>query len=229
MKKIILFFVILTLSMLAFNIFAFASDMEEDAIIQESVNAENPGEEVTENAPSDIPQAPEENDGQSESTSEKNFFTSLFDAYEENKSELFSALSAIISLCLVFVYQKGLLPILKSGITLIEGQVKGLKEVNTKAKENSERVGADALALAEKMQLATEQMREMTENLLMREGESAKRDEEFHKMRQCILWQANLLGEVFLASSLPEFSKERVGRVVSEVEAMLGEGEGEQA
>ena len=229
MKKIILFFVILTLTLLAFNIFAFASGAEEGEMIGDDKNEILPNEDATEEETVDSSDLPEENDKGGESAEEKNFFTSLFDAYEENKSELFSALSALISLCLVFVYQKGLVPVLKSGITLIEGQVKGLREVSTTAKENNERASVEALALAEKMQGASEEMREMTRTLLMREGESAARDEEFRKMRQCILWQANLLGEVFLASSLPEFSKERVGRVVSQIETMLEEKESADA
>ena len=152
---------------------------------------------------------------------EKDFFTSLYRAYEENKGELFSLLSAIVSVVLVFAYQKGLLPLLKGGIGLIEGQVKGLREVNTQSREYSEQIGEKALSLANGMQSATEQMRELTETLLCRVEEGEQRDEELSKMRQCILWQAKLLGEVFLASSLPEYSKERVGRVVSDVESML--------
>lgn len=153
--------------------------------------------------------------------SENGFFPSLFSIYDRHKGEIFSLLSAVVSLVLVFVYQKGLLPVLKGGLTLIEGQVKGLREINSISKEESARVGEEALALARSMESATAEMRAMTEAVLNSSKSSGERDEEFSKMKKCILWQANLLGEVFLASSLPEFSKERVSEVIKEVRAMM--------
>ena len=213
MKKIVLFFLLLALTLTAFSVVAFASDTGAAVEATEDEGSTENGTET----PAQEATANEEGD----------FFTALYQVYCENRGELFSLLSAVVSLVLVFVYQKGLLPVLRSGIGLIEGQVKGLGEINRSSKEYNERVGEEALALATKMQSATEEMRTLTESLLSRTEEGEKRDKEFQRMRQCILWQAKLLGEVFLSSSLPEYSKERVGRVVQEVETMLAEQKSE--
>ena len=218
MKKIVWSGLFICLLIFTFGVFAFATDtvivqnqsevfssLEENQISE----GENPVEDV------------EEGDVNVPTEEKKDFFTSLYLIYEENKGELFSLLSAVVSLVLVFVYQKGLLPLLRSGLSLIEGQVRGLREVNAKAKEDSERVSEETLTLATKLQCATAEMQKLTEAVLERSSESETRDEEFKKMRQCILWQANLLGEVFLASSLPQFSKEKVSHVISEVSTML--------
>ena len=204
MKKIILFFLLLAILMTTLSVTALASD-RTDGISSETVSEGECAVEAEE----------------AESEGDATLFTSLYEAYEMHRGELFSFLSALVSLVLVFVYQKGLLPILKSGIGLIEGQVKGLGEVSRSAKEYQERVSEQTLALALEMQNSTEEMRALTDSLLSRTEESEKRDGELSEMKHCILLQAKLLGEVFLASSLPEYSKERVGRVVSEVESML--------
>ena len=219
MKKILLFILLLCLSLSLLCVSAFAT--EEVDIGKNGEDTSLGTEPPTQNVPEGENAEPTTSNEEEKTSKGNDFFTSLYLVYEENKGSIFSLLSAIVSLVLVFVYQKGLVPILKSGITLIEGQVRGLREVNTKAKEENEWVSEQALTIASQMQNETAELRKFAEVLLSRTEESEERDEEFKRMRQCILWQAKLLGEVFLSSSLPEYSKEKVGRVVADIDAML--------
>ena len=213
MKKILLFPLFCALLLVCFSVFASASDVG-------LTETRSPETEITEDTLDGMTESAEESQEEG-----SDFFTTLYKAYEEKRGEIFSLCSAVVSLLLFLVYQKGLVPVLKNGMNLLEGQVKALREGNAESKAYNEKLGEDTLALALAMQNSGKEMQSLTESMLSRTEESEKRDDEIIKMRQCILWQARLLGEVFLASSLPEYSKEKVGRVVTEINEMLSSDE----
>ena len=224
MKKFLLFSLMLFVLFFSLGTLAYATDATPES--EEGVYTEALGDVPVTDEARPMPENNAEGEVDAEQTDEaadigEGFFPALFAAYEEHRGELFSLLSAVVSLVLVFVYKKGLMPLLKGGLSLVEGQVKGLREISAKAKEENAEACEQAVALAASMQSTTDEIRTLTEALLARAENDNARDKELERMRKCILWQANLLGEVFLASSLPAFSKERVGQVVHEVQAMM--------
>ena len=218
MKKLFYFLLTLSLCLGVLSLSSLAAAPQDSASTSEA--------EAAESAKNDT--APEgANDASGKADHGASFIESIYQAYEQNKSELFSLASALVSLVLVFVYQKGLLPTVKGGLTLIEGQVKAMREVSSDTKEQNAKAADDTRELALKMSKSAEGMQRALEEILARtESEDAKQ-QSLAQLRQCLLWQSELLGEVFLHSSLPEYDKERVGAVVERVKATLTPKESE--
>ncbi len=237
MKKTLYFLLFLSLLFVCLNTLAFAGNVpvteDEGVTDTETVADENTNSDVSEITEDNADTNIEDNIHNSESTEDNTaehdetpattddeaggFFTSLYQAYEENKGDIFSFASALISLVLVFVYQKGLVPVLKGGLTLIEGQVKNLQKANAETKNETEKTSEQTLALAVRMEECGGKMKEVLDELLARASESEAQQKEIATLRESMLYQAELLGEVFLASSLPEYSKERVAKTLERV------------
>lgn len=201
MRKLIFFLLALAVCLSLFTLAASATEGEgegEAAVHQES-ETENPLEAAQENT----------------------FLDSLYKAYEDNKSELFSIASTVVSLVLVFVYQKGLLPTVKGGLTLIEGQVKALREVSHDTKVENQKTSDETRALALQMAQSSEKMQQILSQIASRAELEQSKEEQLGQLRECMLWQSELLGEVFLHSSLPEYEKERVAKLVERVKGTL--------
>lgn len=215
MKKLFYFLLMLSVCLCLFSVLALAS---EPTASEESVSTDDALADTTEDA-----DTPSENAEKTDGT----FLNTLYSAYEENKSELFSLASAVVSLVLVFVYQKGLFPTVKGGLTLIEGQVKALREVSRDSNEQTQRAADESRALALEMAQSAKTMQVVLESIAARaEGEQTKK-ETLKRLEDCLLWQAELLGEVFLHSSLPEYQKERVSHVLERVKTTLAHTESE--
>ena len=215
MKKLFYLLLMLTVCACLFGVAAYAeAPIATDTSESDSLPTPNvtPEQSSPENPPKE---------------DEKSFVDMLYRAYEENKSELFSVASALVSLVLVFVYQKGLLPTVKGGLSLIEGQVKALRELSQNAGEQNQKDGEQTRALAQKMAENAEKMQDALQSIALRSENEATRQETLQRLEECVLWQAELLGEVFLHSSLPEYKKERVAHVLERVKETLVHTEGE--
>ena len=201
MRKLIFFLLALAVCLSLFTLAASATEgeAEGEATVHQESETENPLEAAQENT----------------------FLDSLYKAYEDNKSELFSIASTVVSLVLVFVYQKGLLPTVKGGLTLIEGQVKALREVSHDTKVENQKTSDETRALALQMAQSSEKMQQILSQIASRAELEQSKEEQLGQLRECMLWQSELLGEVFLHSSLPEYEKERVAKLVERVKGTL--------
>lgn len=212
MKKLFYFLLTLTLCLSLFSVLAFA--------VEPDPTADTDGAQAVTDASADLtaPEAEDEN---------ASFLDALYGAYEENKSEIFSFASTVVSLILVFVYQRGLLPTVKGGLSLIEGQVKALREISSDTKAENSKAKDETQALAREMVESTQRMQEVLNAVAARAADEESREKTMKHLEECMLWQAELLGEVFLHSSLPEYEKERVTAVLERVKRMLAQQESE--
>ena len=146
----------------------------------------------------------------------EDLITALFADLKEYSPVIFSALAALGSLLLAFCYRRGLMPILKDAIGGIAGAVSTLGE--RVAERDKEKAASDR---------ATEDRLAALEEGLCRTGElaarlaEAKRGEE--SIRAAINAEVELLLELFMQSSLPEYKKEAIERRISAIKSGIGE------
>ena len=77
------------------------------------------------------------------------------------------------------------------------------------------------------MAQSSEKMQQILSQIASRAELEQSKEEQLGQLRECMLWQSELLGEVFLHSSLPEYEKERVAKLVERVKGTLVPDESE--
>ena len=216
MKKLFYFLITLSICLCFFSVLSLAAQPDDpsDATSTEA-NTVNEGQGEDDESKID--------DARTSSV----LIDSLYAAYKENKSDLFSLASAVVSIVLVLVYQRGLLPTVKGGLTLIEAQVKALREVSSEQKEQTAKATENTQALALDIVQGAQEMQKALEEMKARSASEEAREAMLARLQAALLWQAELLGKVFLHSSLPEYEKERVSNVIERVKATLTPKESE--
>ena len=200
MKKIICF-LILTSTVFALLITS-ASAAEENF---ENIPNENSAESVT----------------SSDDTSEGNTADEIYGLVIDNIGEIFAFLACAFSGILMLCYKKGILPLIKGGIGALSGGVTALSEEAKKQSESSNGISA---MLEEKLKLADTALSKMNLSLTLMEeklnsSEENKKDSEV--LKTILLEEVNMLYEVFMAATLPEYQKERISKEVGAMKEKL--------
>ena len=154
---------------------------------------------------------------------EGNFFEDAFTALEGFSSEILCALSFIGSLIIAFAYRKGLLPAVKNGIGTIGNAIGSIKESSeTYAKQGeellslmSERLDRAEKTLAE-FERAVAEIAEKSED-----GAHAQKDRA--DMKALMSAQIDMLYDIFMTSSLPQYQKDAVSERVREMKEVTAE------
>ena len=151
------------------------------------------------------------------SETESNLFADIFAAIEDFSSEILSILAFSGSLLVAFAYKKGLLPAVKNGIGTIGNAVVQLKEATDGfGKHQDELLEAfnERLAAAEKVlegfSKAIDEIAEKTDSV----KDAA---EERENVKALMSAQVDMLYEIFMTSSLPQYQKDSVSRRISEM------------
>ena len=211
--------VIFTISIitLIISLFTVCVSAEEVASDTENVEISDTGMDINEET------APEQ-----EPKSE-GVFPSLYAFFEENIAEIFSILSFCGTAIVMLTYKKGLLPFVAQGISTVAAGVKSLGENAAKIKDET---GVHNGELKERLEEA-EQLLLGMENAISQLEEKLKLSDDDAKSKQryeCVLnAQIDMLYEVFMAASLPQYLKERVGERVSEMKHALEDGKNDEA
>ena len=154
---------------------------------------------------------------------EGNIFEEAFTALEGFSSEILCALSFIGSLIIAFAYRKGLLPAVKNGIGTIGtaiGSIKESSEAYAKQGEEllslmSERLDRAEKTLAE-FEKAVAEIAEKSED-----GTHAQKDRA--DMKALMKAQIDMLYDIFMTSSLPQYQKDAVSERVREMKEVTAE------
>ncbi len=147
----------------------------------------------------------------------ENIFADIYRMIASNSDKLFSALSFIASVCLAFVYKNGLLPSVKGAIDTLGEKVSEIKEKTGEANtcsaaiEKKLRLTEEYLeSLSEKLEIITEELDRAVEN-----------DKKNADMRGAMLTEIDMLYNIFMQSSLPEYQKEAISERVAEMKSAL--------
>lgn len=212
MKKI--FYLILCLAVLAASFAIFASaESEFHSNISESASA--PTESAAQAENRSEPSASEDNTSDSEKEAGKNIFTEIYATCLNHSSEIFATLACAFSAALILIFKKSVIPLIKGGLNALSG---GVEALSAEAKKNSEQAGSIRAALADGASYTDASIAELTrlakeiEGQLL-EGKSYKSSIE--QFRSVLENEVTLLYEILMASSIPQFEKERVAQLIS--------------
>lgn len=181
-------------------------------------NGENTGVAPEEDEASDSVPTPEggaENEGDNSTEDTSNPFEALYKVALEHAGEIFSALACLFSAILMLCYRKGIMPLIEGGIGAISGSVSTISreaerqsQLSDKTKEIIEEKLLGAEAILNQISASFEDF-----DKRLRTCEGLKSFE--NSVREILLSQIDLLYEVFMNSSLPQYEKDRIGEMVA--------------
>ena len=142
------------------------------------------------------------------------FFGEIYATVSEHSAEIFSALSLLGSCVIAFTYRNGLLPSIRQGIGTIGNAV---SEIRSDTRGTSETTADLREALDSKLTVISEAISEFSTRL----DEVAESEEHLRALDAVIKEQVELLYDIFMSSSIPDYKKESVGRRVEKMRSEL--------
>lgn len=163
---------------------------------------------------------------QTESAAEENIFITFYEEITTHLPELFSALSLIGAGIIAFCYKRGLLPLLKNGIGAIGSAA---MDCGKKAESYAEESRNLCEKANDSIHFITTYMKKIEEDLYALDQKISTvctQKKEKEALYELMHGQIDMLLEIFLASSLPQFEKDRVCKRVEEMKRSLKAAEG---
>lgn len=167
----------------------------------------------------------EAGDGTTEAQKSQNFFELIFEKAKAHSEKILSAVAAIGSLFLAFTYKKGLLPALKTGIDNLRDSVVKLKKESEAQSESSSSL---LITASEQLKNAEDMLTSLSSRLSELEvalRENAESKDEREKFKLILLSQTDMLYDIFMTSSLPQYQKDAVGEKIADMKEKIKIGE----
>lgn len=155
-----------------------------------------------------------------EEPGQEGVFEAVYSAVTENSEKILSLLAFIGTVVIAAIYKKGLLPGIRRVSGMVGEAIKGLKEEN-------EKLSLEAKGQSE----VIESLRGTTDDLCKRietltDGLSlTKQISEQKKLSVLLNAEIDMLREIFLSSSLPQYRKEAVEARIKEMKERLNDEE----
>ena len=150
-------------------------------------------------------------------TENTNVFEELYAAASEFSGEIASALAFLGSLIVALAYKRGLMPAVKSGIGAIGGAVSQLKDSTESYSKHQDELLTEfserlcrAEEVLERFGQAIDEIADKTED-----GKSAAEDRA--SMKALMSAQIDMLYDIFMTSSLPQYQKDAVNKRIGEM------------
>ena len=176
----------------------------------------------------DAKDAPATNDtaasGEAKSA-EENVFTQIYGYITYYAGDIFGALAFIVSLILSFICKNKLMPTISKSAGDIENQLKKLGETTSKKLEEAKEESEEARKCVLELQSALERAAAATECALKSVENCDELARQREKVKLVISSQIDMLYDIFMSSSLPQYQKESVGNRITEMKEMLAKDE----
>jgi hypothetical protein len=188
----------------------------------EGTDTDNLSKEDNESGISPLPEKDTTNEGGGTAEDASNPFEILYNAALLHAGEIFSALACLFSAILMLCYRKGIMPLIEGGIGAISGSVSTISreaERQSQLSDKTKELIADKLEGAEALLNRISASFEDFDNRL-KTCEGLKSFE--NSVREILLSQIDLLYEVFMNSSLPQYEKDRIGEMVNAMKKTAG-------
>ncbi len=156
---------------------------------------------------------------------QENPFTEIYQTVIDNADKILSALAFISSLVLMFFYKRGLLPSLSRSLSAIKSSAGDFEEI---AREGALKTEQSLNFLLDKFAFFENTVNEVSSTVERLEAGIEKETEKAssrEQLKTVMLSQVDLLYEIFMQSSLPQYSKDAVGEKVREMKRSLLIGE----
>ncbi len=156
---------------------------------------------------------------------EQNPFSAIYDFFLENADKILSALAFLCSFLLIFAYKRGLIPIVNKGLSAIGKSAgnfeKAISESLSKAEKNMDFLTERFCACENTVEIAEKSIDSICERLDKIDGNINAAE----TVKQVMLSQIDMLYEIFMHSSLPQYSKDALGERVAEMKKSISQGE----
>ena len=158
---------------------------------------------------------------------DENVFAMIYSLAIENADKILSALAFLGTLIVAFAYKKGLFPFIQKTLNGLGNAVNRISEESKRSEELAE---AAITKLEEKLASAAELITIVSGEMGKIEAELKSLEDgasENQKIKAVMLSQVEMLYEIFMSSSIPQYQKDRVGESFSKMKARLIDGEAE--
>lgn len=174
----------------------------------------------------------ENNSASANDTEEANFFSRIYSEITSYAGEILCALTFIGSLVLAMAYKKGLLPLLEKSLLSIGAAITKIKENTKEGIEKSSVVSED---INNKLTSANHTLETLAKRIeaLGNALDENKKDVASDRLEKKQLYlildaQIDMLYDVFMSASLPQYQKDAVGEKIARMkEAIAENGTGE--
>lgn len=158
---------------------------------------------------------------------DENVFAMIYSLAIENADKILSALAFLGTLIVAFAYKKGLFPFIQKTLNGLGNAVNRISEESKRSEELAE---AAITKLEEKLASAAELITIVSGEMGKIEAKLKSLEDgasENQKIKAVMLSQVEMLYEIFMSSSIPQYQKDRVGESFSKMKARLIDGEAE--
>lgn len=214
---------VLMLILIFCSLFCAAISAEEPESVHNEVAADDVQSDTTTVADEASP------DDKSTGTQiEDNPFSLLWCGVKDYATEIFCALTFIASLFLSYAYKRGLLPTVSGAIGTLSTLVSKIKESTEREGEKSDAMSEAFASFLEKTKEALEKSDDKLQTISDKLRALDERQGEQDGFKTVLEGQVELLYDVFMSSSLPQYKKDEIGeRVAKMKEALKENGNGQ--
>ena len=155
----------------------------------------------------------------------ENTFSELYALFTEHCDKIFASLAFISSLALALAYKRGLIPTLNAGLSAIK---KGREDTDRASLDSLKETEASVSLLTDKFAEALNTLTNLSDRmdeLCQRQMTLEMRERAADDLRTVMLSQTDMLSEILMNSSLPQYSKDRIAERVSEMRKSIKVGE----
>ena len=162
---------------------------------------------------------------EAEEITEATVFDKLYTEVSEYAGEILCALAFIGSVVLAFAYKKGLMPIVKSSLVTIGNAMSKMKDSVNKNAERGEEMNreiASGLDGAVKViQTLGERIDALEKSLTERIADKDETAREREALSMIMTSQIDMLYEIFMSASLPQYQKDAIGEKIAKMKGAL--------
>lgn len=213
---------------------AYNGGAENDAAgITAAADAEAPGEDKNQSGPtdrgeSDRTESESAGDGENgegtpgdDAGASGGIFGEIYSCLASHAGEIFSTLSFIGTVAVALAYRRGLIPLLRDGLGAIGGAA---GNISTSA-ERAQAVTEEAIAgvrkaldgFSDTLRTIERAGEETSERLRALEGEGYDKK----ALTKILLEQINMLSDIFMSTSLPQFRKDEIAERAKEMRDLV--------
>ncbi len=201
-------------------------NIQEGEAYGEAEGGESPAEaELPTNGDLTVGASTEEPPEETDDGEEENIFAAIYSLAIDEADKIFSLLAFIGTLIIAFAYRRGLLPLITRALSGFADTVSKIKgEISEKdiADEKYFKKLDEALSYTEEIsRKAMGSMEKLTSEL----EEIKANGDKLEKMEKIFKCEVELLYEIFISSSLPQYQKDKIGESFSRMMASLAEGD----
>lgn len=221
MKRIIYIIAIIITVIAIFTLPVHALESEETQTDTEQTvttgGEDHAAEDVTPDA-TDTSYLTDENTNANPSDEGANVFGAAFDFIMENRSAVLSALSFISALYLAFAYRRTLLPTVSDMLSKIKSGTEEIRKSGDKRDEELASAYTSFIEKAEAYEKNSDELKAALDRIADMKNAQVK-------IESALLSELDMLYEVFMAASLPQYEKDRVGEKFAAIKKAVGAGD----